>query len=570
MKDLDSISIAELQAVGPFAEPAPRSTRPMRDSMRKDGDPIPVAIYARVSSDRQDIHNSIEAQIEECKRYANAHNMVVVEIYRDEAASGTISARPGFQGLMGDATGKDARFSTILVWKLSRFSRNLLDSVTYQAILEKRGIGLISITEPLDDSPAGQLLKSIIQAVDDFYSKNLGQEVSRGLRKLVLRKFYPHNKVRYGLKLVKAQEKGDKAFHPRIELDPPYDRIVRRIILEAGAGKTNQDIRKGLHDDGIPSPTGREWWPPSTIDSFITDKTYAGYIIWKKSSKNPDDRLEIPDCHAGVVTLEEWEQAQHSRAGRAKSEAHPREAGTERLLSTLLKCRKCKKTLQVRPRTNPDICDYICKTRRHESVAACDCPNVHSWDFEPRFLKAVTDDILSPSNLKATMAVISGELEAPYEELREKIDLIEAEILSVEKRKDRVMTAYERGDYTSDECGKRLEPLRKQNAELEGARASAEREMDRDAAIVADPQMVLDFSKDMAKAIRHSPPKEAKELIKRFIRCVWIEPGKATIMYRIPMPNDGRNPGATKRELALRREPVSVWPTARAGPPTRG
>ena len=165
MKDPDSISIAELQAVGPFAEPASRGIRPMRDSMRKDGDPIPVAIYARVSSDRQDIHNSIEAQIEECTRYANAHNMVVVEIYRDEAASGTISARPGFQELMGDATGKDAKFSTILVWKLSRFSRNLLDSVTYQAILEKRGIGLISITEPLDDSPAGQLLKSIIQAV---------------------------------------------------------------------------------------------------------------------------------------------------------------------------------------------------------------------------------------------------------------------------------------------------------------------------------------------------------------------------------------------------------------------
>ena len=353
--------------------------------------------------------------------------MIVVEIYRDEAASGTISARPGFQSMIGDTTGKDAKFSAILVWKLSRFSRNLFDSVTYQTLLEKRGVHVISVTEPLDQSPSGQLLKSIIQAVDDFYSKNLGQDVRRGQLKLILRKFYPHNKVRYGLKLVKAQEDGGEAFHSRIEPNPPYDRIVRRIILEAGAGKTDQDIRKGLHDDGIPSPTGKEWWPPSTIDSIITDKTYAGYIVWKKSSKDPGDRLEIPDAHPGVVTLEEWEQAQRSRAGRARSEAHPREAGTDRLLSTLLKCRKCKASLQVRPRNNPDICDYMCKTRRHETVSACDCPNVHSWDFEPRFLKTVTDDILSPSNMKATMAVILKELEAPYEELRERIDVIDAE-----------------------------------------------------------------------------------------------------------------------------------------------
>ena len=567
MMNAHRISAATPQAVDPIPDPAPKGIRPISVSTGGTG-LIPVAIYARVSSDRQDINNSIQAQIAECTKYANEHGMIVVAIYIDEAASGTTSARPGFQNIMGDATGKAPKFKDILVWKLSRFSRDVLDSLTYQALLEKRGIKVISVTEPMDDSPAGVMIRGIIQILDAFYSNNLSQDVRRGLRKLVFRKFYPHNKVRYGLKLVKAKEEDDDASHYRIEPDPPYDQIARRIILEAGTGRTNQDIREGLFQDGIPSPRNKEKWPASTLDTMITDKTYAGYIIWKKSSKDPDERLEIPDAHAGVVTLEEWEQAQRSRASRSRSESHPREAGSERMMSGILKCRKCKKNLQVRPRMNPDICDYICKTRRHETVSVCDCPNLNSSQFEPLFLRAVMDDILSPSNMEATMKVIARELNIPYEELRSRLDLIDKEILRLEKKQERIMTAYEAGVYTPEECAKRLEPLRKQKADLEEKKAQANREMDRDAAIVANPQVVIDLAKDMRKLIRHSPSKETKELIKRFIKCVWIEPGRATIEYRIPMPNDGPNQGSTRRELALQGgEPVSVWPTARQGRP---
>ena len=239
-------------------------------------------------------------------------------------------------------------------------------------------------------------------------------------------------------------------------------------------------------------------------------------------------------------------------------------------MSSLLKCRKCKESLQARPAKDSDLCYYICKTRRNETVSVCDCPNIHSREFEPMFLKAVTEDILSPSNTKTIIEVVSRELEVPYEEQLSRLELIEKEILGVEKKEDRVMTAYEAGAYTVENFTKRMDPLRKQKAELNGNKATARKELNRDAVIVASPQMVIDFAKDMSKLIQHSQPKERKELLKRFIQCVWVEPGKATIVYRIPMPSDGPNPRATKLKLALDGEPVSVWPTARAGPHTRG
>jgi site-specific DNA recombinase len=145
-------SAATPKATEPVPGPMPESMRRAQGAKTKEGDPIPVVIYVRVSSNVQDIKNSIEAQIEECLRYARANNMIVVAIYRDEAFTGTISSRPGFQSLIADATNPDTEFHTILVWKLSRFARNKYDSVTYEHMLEKRGIKVISVTEPIDDS----------------------------------------------------------------------------------------------------------------------------------------------------------------------------------------------------------------------------------------------------------------------------------------------------------------------------------------------------------------------------------------------------------------------------------
>ena len=570
MKNTDRISVTTPKAVDPIQGPMPKGIRRVPGSTMKDGDPIPVAIYARVSSDRQDVHNSIEAQIDECTRYAKANNMVIVAIYTDEAASGRISSRPGFQEMVADGTSRDAKFRTILVWKLSRFSRNLFDSVTYQAILEQRGVELISITEPIDDSPAGRMIRAMIQTINAFFSDTLGEDVRRGLRKLVLRGFYPQPRATYGFKLVKVKEEGDDTAHPKLVLDPPYCDIVRRLFLEAIAGRTDKDIREGLHDDGIPSPKGKEWWPPSTIDTILRKPIHAGFVEWGVSSKSGDEPLLIPDHHEGIVTPEEYEMAQQSRAARAKSQTHPREAGSDRMMSGVMKCMKCGENLQVRPRSDHS-CDYVCKTRRHDTVSECDCPNVHSKEFEPLFLKTVTDDILSPSNMTTTIEIVSQELAVPYEEQLSRLELITKEILGLEKKEDRVMTAYEAGAYTVENFTKRMDPLRKQKAELEEKKAEAKRDLDRDAAIVADPQLVIDFAREMSTLIRHSQPKETKLLLKRFVKCVWIEPGRATIVYRIPLPSDGPNPGATRRELALPSgEPVSVRPTAHGGPQARG
>ena len=115
-------------------------------------DHTPAALYARVSSDRQDVDLSVAAQLRALRDYAEKNGYLVAREFIDEAESGRIADRPQFRKMIDEASRTTAPFKEILVWKFSRFTR-------------KR--------EHADDTPTGKLMEAIIESVDEFYSENL-------------------------------------------------------------------------------------------------------------------------------------------------------------------------------------------------------------------------------------------------------------------------------------------------------------------------------------------------------------------------------------------------------------
>ena len=83
----------------------------------------PAALYARVSSERQDVDLSVSAQLRALRDYAEKNGYVVVREYIDEAESGRNADRPEFQNMLDAASDPSAPFEEILVWKFSRFTR---------------------------------------------------------------------------------------------------------------------------------------------------------------------------------------------------------------------------------------------------------------------------------------------------------------------------------------------------------------------------------------------------------------------------------------------------------------
>lgn len=98
------------------------------------------------------------------------------------------------------------------------------------------------------------------------------------------------------------------------------------------------------------------------------------------------------------------------------------------------------------------------------------------------------------------------------------------------------MTAYEAGVYTVQDFAKRMDPIRKTEADLLSKRAAAAQQLDQQAEIIANPQAVMDFAQDVAEFIEHSSSKERKQVLRKFVKAVGIEPGHPKVVYRLPLP----------------------------------
>ncbi len=220
-------------------------------------DPTPVALYARVSSERQDVDLSVAAQLRALRDYAERNGYFVVREYIDEAESGRVADRPQFRKMLDEASQNESPFQEILAWKLPRFTRKREHAVAFKSMLRRRGIRVTSITEHADDSPTGKLMEAIIESVDEFYSENLAQEVKRGMSEAASRGFFLASKAPYGYERIKVKD-GTKE-RPSLAVNPATAPIVRQIFEMSLRGHGLKQIAKDLNDRGV-TISGRRWY----------------------------------------------------------------------------------------------------------------------------------------------------------------------------------------------------------------------------------------------------------------------------------------------------------------------
>ncbi|GFP20581.1 site-specific DNA recombinase, partial [Candidatus Hakubella thermalkaliphila] len=119
-------------------------------------------LYARVSTDKQAQKDlSIPAQIAAMKEYARRNGWKVMGHFIDEGESAKTADRPELKRLIQHCK-ENKGIDIVLVHKIDRLARNLIDYATIKAILKQKGIRLVSVSEPFDDNPIGHLLENII------------------------------------------------------------------------------------------------------------------------------------------------------------------------------------------------------------------------------------------------------------------------------------------------------------------------------------------------------------------------------------------------------------------------
>ncbi|MEM3423927.1 MAG: recombinase family protein [Nitrososphaeria archaeon] len=147
--------------------------------------------YARVSPKEQvEKGLSIPAQLKAIKEYANSHGFRILEEYVDMGESARTSDRPAFLAMIKRCQ-KDKSIDAVIVHKIDRFSRNNIDFYAYKAILKKEGVRLISVTENIDENPSREFIENVLVAMAQFYSRNLAEEVLKGMKEKFERGEWP-------------------------------------------------------------------------------------------------------------------------------------------------------------------------------------------------------------------------------------------------------------------------------------------------------------------------------------------------------------------------------------------
>ena len=516
--------------------------------MNERYDLTPAALYARVSSDRQDVDLSVAAQLRALRDYAEKNGYVVAREYIDEAESGRIADRPQFRRMLDEASLSDSPFQEILVWKFSRFTRKREHAVAFKSMLRKRGIRVTSITEHADDSPTGKLMEAIIESVDEFYSENLAQEVLRGMREAASRGFWISTYSPYGYRKVPVQDGAKK--RPKLELDPPADGVVRRIFQMALLGTSTLDITKTLNSEGIASPQGSRW-TKTTIHRILTNETYTGTLVWGTRAKDNVPPVRVDNAFPAIISRDEFERVAAILGSKAPAKIHPRRAASPYLLSGIVRCETCGKALTAHEAKSGQFTYYVCHSLLKQGQGACDTPRLNAKRFERMIIENIRENILTESNIRELVKLVNEELDSVVREQREKAEAVDEELNEIRRRLDRLWQAVETTDLEINDILPRIREHKERQERLEIAADEARAILAVRMQGLGDEEAIAAYVKEMSDFLMESELTETRAFIRSFVKEIGVVPGKATIRYTIPMPKDSPIKGRDAQEIAL-------------------
>ena len=511
-------------------------------------DLTPVALYARVSSDRQDVDLSVSAQLRALREYARRNGYLVAREYVDEAESGRIADRPQFRRMLDEASKPEAPFKEILVWKFSRFTRKREHAVAFKSMLRRRGVRVVSITEQADDTPTGKLLEAIIESVDEFYSENLAQEVTRGMREAASRGFWMTTYAPYGYRRVYVQDGAKK--RPKLELNPPADAVVRRIFDMVLEGKSILDVTRTLNSEGIPTTNGRKW-VKTTIHTMLGNEAYTGTLVWGINAKDGQPPVRVEGAHPAIVSKREFGRVKNLLCSRAPKRVHPRRASSPYLLSGLARCETCGKSMVASEAKSGRYTYYVCDTLIKRGSGTCETPRLNGKKFEKLIVEQIRENILTESNIRGLVKLLDEEMDGVVRQKREQLETIEGELEEVKRRLGRIWHVIETTDIEMADASERIREHRERKEKLEVAAEEARALLAERRQFLDSADIVATFAEEMSEFLRTSELTETRAFVHSFVKGVEVRQGRATIVYTIPTPDDSPMGGANSAEIVL-------------------
>lgn len=298
-----------------------------------------AALYIRVSTHHQVDKDSLPFQRSELINYAKyVLNINDYEIFEDAGYSGKNTDRPEFQKMMGKI--KNREFTHLLVWKIDRISRNLLDFCAMYDEIKNYGCVFVSKNEQFDTSSAmGEAMLKIILVFAELERKLTAERVTSIMLNRAEKGLWNGANVPIGYKYDEVTK------FPKI--DSKEAEIVKYIYDTYQECESTSEVTNRLNSNRIPTKRGG-LWTSKTVGDIIRNPFYKGTYRYnyresaRGAKKKEDEWIIIDDNHEGIISKEQWELCNAIMDKNAKrNNAHHRKNSHTHVFAGLLECGSC-------------------------------------------------------------------------------------------------------------------------------------------------------------------------------------------------------------------------------------
>ena len=456
-----------------------------------------AVIYARYSCDNQ-TEQSIDGQLRVCEEYAQRNNILILNTYIDRAMTGTNDNRPDFQKMLKDSSRKEWNY--VLVYKLDRFSRNKYETAIHKKTLRDNGVKVLSAMENIPDTPEGIILESLLEGMNQYYSAELAQKVSRGMKETRRKGLYQGGAVLYGYKI-----DGRK-----IVIDENDAEVVRYMYKQYANGVFVRDIIKDLTDKGI-LYKGKPF-VKNSVYNILRNEKYSGVY------KHGDEVID--NMYPQIVPTDIYERV---RAKVTNNKYGKKSVKIDFLLRQKLICGNCGQPMHGESgttRNGTKIYYYKCNGRK-KRINDCNKGMIRKEVIEDLVIKTAVEELSNPE----VMSYIVNELLRIQEmQLKENsaLKVLTKQQKQVETAINNIVANMERG-IVSNATNKRLK-------ELESQQELLERQI-----LIERSKQAVQFKESDIREFYEQMLHEPKTLITYLIKQVILYDDKIEIQFNSPI-----------------------------------
>ena len=280
-----------------------------------------VAAYCRVSTELEEQQSSYQAQVEHYTKEIKMNpKWEFAGIYADEGISGTnTKKRVEFNRMIEDCMA--GKIDIILTKSVSRFARNTVDCISYIRQLKEKNIAVIFEKENINTlDGAGELLITILGSLAQEESRSLSTNTRWGItRRFENGQVYVNHKRFLGYS---RNQDGELVIVPE---EAEVVKLIFRMYLE---GKSVNDIKKHLEQEGIKTVTGMDTWNTTTISHMLSNEKYMGDALLQKTyttdfinktrvlNNGLVPQYYVEGSHEAIISKELWNLVQQEKARR--------------------------------------------------------------------------------------------------------------------------------------------------------------------------------------------------------------------------------------------------------------